>query len=111
MRLIPSAPGAGPGLSGQAGTDGGPGALNTWLGDADLSAWMEGARLKAARGIGDHLTGPRMKSALARMFANAEPAITGDNSAGPVYQPCRGLLRTVSAARTLPEPRGCDGVA
>jgi len=37
---------------------------------------MEKARLNAARGIGDHLTDPRMKSALTRMFANAEPAIT-----------------------------------
>ena len=46
-----------------------------WLADADLSSWMEGARLNAARGIGDHLTDPRMKSALARMFANAEPAV------------------------------------
>jgi hypothetical protein len=51
-------------------------ALNTWLGDADLSAWMERARLNAARGIGDHLTDPRMSSALARMFTNAEPAVT-----------------------------------
>jgi NAD(P)-binding Rossmann-like domain len=51
-------------------------ALTTWLGDADLSAWMERARLNAARGIGEHLTDPRMKSALARMFANAEPAVT-----------------------------------
>ena len=50
-------------------------ALNTWLGDADLSAWMERARLNAARGIGDHLTDPRMASALTRMFANAEPAV------------------------------------
>jgi NAD(P)-binding Rossmann-like domain len=50
-------------------------ALATWLGDTDLSAWMEGARLNAARGIGEHLTDPRMKSALARMFANAEPAV------------------------------------
>ena len=48
----------------------------TWLADADLSAWMEGARLNAARGIGDHLADPRMKSALARWSANAEPAIT-----------------------------------
>lgn len=46
-----------------------------WLADTDLSAWMEGARLNAARGIGDHLTDPRMKSALTRMFANAEPAV------------------------------------
>jgi hypothetical protein len=50
-------------------------ALATWLGDADLSAWMEGARLNATRGIGDHLTDPRMKSALARLFANADPAV------------------------------------
>ena len=51
-------------------------ALTAWLGDAELSAWMEQARLNAARGIGAHLTDPRMKSALARMFANAEPAVT-----------------------------------
>jgi hypothetical protein len=51
-------------------------ALATWLGDADLSAWMERARLNAARGTGDHLADPRMKSALARMFANAGPAVT-----------------------------------
>ncbi|HEY6294117.1 MAG TPA: NAD(P)-binding protein [Streptosporangiaceae bacterium] len=50
-------------------------ALNTWLGDADLSAWMETARLNAARGIGDHLADPRMASALTRIFANAEPAV------------------------------------
>lgn len=51
-------------------------ALATWLGDADLSAWMERARLNAARGISDHHADPRMKSALARMFANAGPAVT-----------------------------------
>jgi len=50
-------------------------ALNTWGGDADLSAWMERARLNAARGIGDHLADPRMTSALTRIFANVEPAI------------------------------------
>jgi NAD(P)-binding Rossmann-like domain len=50
-------------------------ALATWLADPDLSAWLEGARLNAARGIGEHLTDPRMQSALARMFANAEPAV------------------------------------
>jgi hypothetical protein len=50
-------------------------ALATWLGDPDLSAWMEGARLNAARGIGEHLTDHRMTSALARMFANTEPAV------------------------------------
>ena len=46
-----------------------------WLADTDLSAWMEGARLNAARGIGDHLADPRMTSALTRMFANAESAV------------------------------------
>ena len=35
-------------------------ALATWLGDADLSAWMEAARLNATRGIGEHLTDPRI---------------------------------------------------
>ena len=47
-----------------------------WLADGDLSAWMDGSRLNAARGIGDHLGDPRMTSALTRMFANAEPAVT-----------------------------------
>ena len=51
-------------------------ALTTWLSDADLSAWMERARLNAARGIGDHLAEPRVQTALTRMFANAEPAVT-----------------------------------
>lgn len=37
---------------------------------------MERARLNAARGIGDYLADPRMKSAPAGLFANAEPAIT-----------------------------------
>ncbi len=46
-----------------------------WLADTDLSAWIEGARLNAVRGIGDHLADPRMKSALTRLFANAEPAV------------------------------------
>jgi hypothetical protein len=51
-------------------------ALTTWLGDADLSAWMERARLNAARGIGARHADPRMRSALTRLFANAGPAVT-----------------------------------
>ena len=51
-------------------------ALTTWLSDADVWAWMERARLNAARGIGDHLADPRMQTALTRMFANAEQAVT-----------------------------------
>ena len=38
-------------------------------------AWMERSRLDAARGIGDHMTDPGMRSALARLVANTEPAI------------------------------------
>ena len=40
---------------------------------SELGGWR--APLNAARGIGDHLTDPRMTSALTRMFANAEPAV------------------------------------
>ena len=50
-------------------------ALNLWLGDADVSAWMERARLNAARGIGAHHADLRMQTALTRMFANAEPGV------------------------------------
>jgi hypothetical protein len=50
-------------------------AQNHWNADPELMAWMEGARLNAARGIGDHLTEPRMASALNRMFTYAEPAV------------------------------------
>ncbi len=60
----------------------------TWLADADLSAWMDAARLNAARGVGAHLTDPRMQSALARMFANAEPAVKKlDALQARVHQP------------------------
>ena len=50
-------------------------AQDAWNADAELMAWMEGARLNAARGVGDHLTEPRVTSALNRMFANADAAV------------------------------------
>jgi hypothetical protein len=50
-------------------------AQNTWLGDADLTAWLDRSRLNAARGLGNHRDDPRMQSALARWFAHAEPAV------------------------------------
>jgi hypothetical protein len=50
-------------------------AQNAWPGDADVSAWMEGARLNAGRGIGDHQADPRLNSALARLLVNAGPAV------------------------------------
>ena len=51
-------------------------AQTRWHASPDLSAWIERSRLNATRGTSDHLTDPRMRSALARMFANSEPAIT-----------------------------------
>ena len=50
-------------------------ARDAWLDDPDVSAWMDRSRLNAARGVADHLRDPVMQSGLARMFANAEPAI------------------------------------
>jgi len=36
---------------------------------------MQRSRLNGAAGISDHLDDPQMQSALARLFANIEPAI------------------------------------
>jgi hypothetical protein len=47
-------------------------AQGAWGAEPDLVAWMEASRLDAARGIGDHLSEPRMQSALARYGANFE---------------------------------------
>jgi len=46
-----------------------------WFADRDLSSWMRRSRLNASRGVRDHLDDPLMKSALARLFTNIEPAI------------------------------------
>jgi hypothetical protein len=46
-----------------------------WLSEPDVAAWLEGARLNAARGIGDHLAEPKVQAALGRFAANTEPAI------------------------------------
>ena len=51
-------------------------AQDLWLRDPDLAAWLDRSRLNAACGIRDHLTEPRMKSALGRLFANSEQAVT-----------------------------------
>jgi hypothetical protein len=47
-----------------------------WVTDPDVSAWMQRSRLNGTCGIGDHLADPQMKSALARLFTNIEPAIS-----------------------------------
>ncbi len=46
-----------------------------WAADPDLSSWLQRSRLNATAGIRAHLDDPLMKSALARLFANIEPAI------------------------------------
>jgi NAD(P)-binding Rossmann-like domain len=51
-------------------------AQDLWLRDRDLSAWLDRSRLNLACGVRDHLAEPRMRSALDRLFANTEQAIT-----------------------------------
>jgi NAD(P)-binding Rossmann-like domain len=46
-----------------------------WAGDPDLSSWMQRSRLNATCAVRDHLDDPLMKSGLARLFTNIEPAI------------------------------------
>jgi hypothetical protein len=46
-----------------------------WTADPDVFAWLQRSRLNATAGIVDRLDDPQMKSALARLFANIEPAI------------------------------------
>lgn len=46
-----------------------------WSADPDLSSWVQRSRLNPGRAIRDHLDDPQMKSALARLLTNIEPAI------------------------------------
>jgi hypothetical protein len=55
-------------------------AQDLWLRDPELTKWLDRSRLNAACGVRDHLTEPRMKSALNRMFASTEKAITNLDS-------------------------------
>ena len=50
-------------------------AQDVWLRDHDLTRWLDRSRLNAACAIRDHLTEPRMTSALDRYFANTERTI------------------------------------
>jgi hypothetical protein len=50
-------------------------AQNAWNEDPEVGAWMDRSRLNAARGIMSYMDDPRMNTGLARMVANAEPAI------------------------------------
>jgi len=47
----------------------------TWFNEPDVMAWMERSRLNAARGIGEHMGDPAMRSAVGRLVENTEPAI------------------------------------
>lgn len=47
----------------------------TWQSDPDIALWMDRSRLNLARGIGEHLDDPRMRSSLGRYTANLEPAL------------------------------------
>ena len=63
-------------------------AQDLWLRDRDMSGWLDRSRLNAASGIRDHLTEPRMTSALDRYFANTERAIMNlDAFAAQARQP------------------------
>jgi hypothetical protein len=46
-----------------------------WLGEPDLSSWMQQSRLNGTSAIRQHLDDPLMKSALARLLGNIEAAI------------------------------------
>lgn len=47
-----------------------------WSAEPDLSSWMQHSRLNATSAIGQHRNDPLMKSALTRLLASIEPAIT-----------------------------------
>ena len=46
-----------------------------WLDQPDLMGWLERSRLNLTRGLADRAADPEMQPALARLFANREPAI------------------------------------
>jgi hypothetical protein len=46
-----------------------------WTADPDLFSWLQRSRLNATAGIRAYFDDPLMKSALARLFTNVEPAI------------------------------------
>jgi hypothetical protein len=44
--------------------------------EPDLIAWSERSRLSFTRGMADHMSDPRMQSAMTRWAANMEPAMS-----------------------------------
>jgi hypothetical protein len=51
-------------------------ATTAWFEQSDLAAWLDTARLNAARAMTHYMKVPQMQAALARMMANSEPAVT-----------------------------------
>jgi hypothetical protein len=46
-----------------------------WLREPDVAAWLERSRLNGSRGIGEHMSDPRVQSAFGRLLENGRPAI------------------------------------
>ena len=46
-----------------------------WSAAPDVVAWLDGARLNAARGIAQRMSEPDMHSAITRMMTNVQPAV------------------------------------
>jgi hypothetical protein len=52
------------------------GAQAAWQREPDIGAWLEAARLDAARGMRRYMSDPQMQSALRSYVTNMEPALT-----------------------------------
>jgi hypothetical protein len=50
-------------------------AMAAWSNEPDIMSWLERSRLSLFRGLGGHMTDPRMQSALTRQAENAQPAM------------------------------------
>jgi hypothetical protein len=83
-------------------------AQDLWLRDPGVSAWLDRSRLNAACGIRDHLTEPRMKSAVDRLFANTAQAISNLTTIQAQARQATaqtGPCRRVPVASSAPTPR------
>jgi hypothetical protein len=63
--------------------------------EPDLMAWVERSRLSLTRGMGDHMSDPRMQPAMARWAANVEPALkNAEQLLAESASPSRRLARS-----------------
>jgi hypothetical protein len=77
---------------------GGLRSLATQATEPELTAWSERSRLNLTRGIADHMSDPRMESALARWGENMELALTNAERLLAVSASPNGHSAEVSAA-------------